>query len=160
MFSQNLYNHWKKVTNHCEIEPKLCFQELEPEVPKPNSSSFLEPFQRCLLCISPGTTLKMDISTGSPYVNINFLPVLLSGPSPRCSLFFCLCSWKWDGGFPLPWHSLAIPYTQPFCPGASFTSFSWIKIFSKVVKGISKILWKSPLTVPTFPGNPDKGVCS
>ena len=38
MFSQNLYDRWKKVTNHCEIELKLCFQELEPEVPKPNSS--------------------------------------------------------------------------------------------------------------------------
>jgi len=38
MFSRNLYNHWKKVTDHCETELELCFQELEPEVPKPNSS--------------------------------------------------------------------------------------------------------------------------
>lgn len=38
MFSPNLYNHWKKVTNHCEIDLKPCFQELEPGVPKPNSS--------------------------------------------------------------------------------------------------------------------------
>lgn len=123
----------------------------------------------------------MDVSAGSPCVNTNFLPLLLSGPSPRCSLFFLslLLETEWRFSSPPvlgdhPSDRLPLPRCQLCINSPLLASVEIILIFtitarplpflhkktSEVANGISTILWKSPVAVPAVPGNPDKAVCS
>lgn len=129
----------------------------------------MEGLQGCLLCISPATTHTRDVSSASPCVNSNFLLVLLSS---QPSAFPLLLSLLLESG----WRFFSFPSTQrPALHMDHFTAtpYCWLQCKSFLIliirqglclscikissNSFSKFLWKSPLTVPAVPGNPDKG---